>query len=109
MVRRSRAQWLEVLAKFEGSGESVAKFCARKQISPRTFAWWRWHLRDERPTAPARESVRLIAVDVAAPIAESRAPAGTVRIALAGLDVHVAVGTDVEYVGALIGTLRSRC
>lgn len=109
MVRRSRAQWLEVLAKFEDSGESVAKFCSKRQISPRTFAWWRWQLRDERREAPARESVRLIAVDVATPTVESRALETTVRIALAGLDLHVAVGTNVEYVGALVGALRSRC
>jgi hypothetical protein len=109
MVRRSRAQWLEVLAKFEASGESVAKFCARKQISPRTFAWWRWQLRDERRAAPARENVRLIAVDVAAATVESRASEASIRIALTGLDLHVAIGTDVEYVGSLVGALRSRC
>lgn len=102
---------MEVLAKFEDSGESAAKFCARKQISPRTFAWWRWHLRDERRAAPmrARENVRLIAVDVARPIVESRALEAPVRIALAGVELHVAVGTDVEYVGALVGALRARC
>jgi hypothetical protein len=84
MVRRSRAQWLEVVAKFEGSGESVAKFCARRQISPRTFAWWRWHLRAERRPAGAHENVRLVAVELAAPIAEPRAVEATVRISLAG-------------------------
>jgi hypothetical protein len=109
MVRRSRAQWLEVLAKFEASGESVAKFCARKQIRPRTFAWWRWQLRDERHETVAHENVRLVAVDVLSPVVDSRAAEATVRIALAGLDLHVAVGTNVEYVGALVGALRSRC
>jgi hypothetical protein len=108
MVRRSRAQWLELLAKFEDSGESVAKFCARKQIAPKTFSWWRWHLGDER-RAPARESVRLIAVDVAAPIVESAVRESTIRIAFTGIDLHVAVGTDAEYVGALVGAIRSRC
>jgi hypothetical protein len=109
MVRRSRAQWLEVLAKFEASGESIATFCAKKQISPRTFAWWRWQLRDERRAVPARENVRLIAVDIAPPSVEERADDHAVRIAFAGLDLHVAVGTDVAYVGALVGALRSRC
>jgi len=110
MVRRSRAQWLEVLAKFEESGESAPKFCSKRQISPRTFAWWRWQLRDERRReAPARESVRLIAVDVAPPALESRSADAGVRIAFAGVDVHVVVGTDVEYVGSLVGALRSRC
>lgn len=109
MVRRSRAQWLEVLAKFEASGESIATFCAKRQISPRTFAWWRWQLRDERRAVPARENVRLIAVDVAPPSVEEHAADRAVRIAFAGLDLHVAVGTDVAYVGALVGALRSRC
>jgi hypothetical protein len=73
MVRRSRAQWLEVLANFEASGESIATFCAKRQISPRTFAWWRWQLRDERRAVPARENVRLIAVNIAPPSVEERA------------------------------------
>lgn len=109
MVRRSRAEWLEVLAKFEASGESLAKFCAKKQISPKTLSWWRWQLRDERRDAPARESIRLIAVDVPTPTVTVREPEAAVRIALAGFDVHVAVGTDVMYVGALVSALRSGC
>lgn len=72
MVRRSRAQWLKLLAKFEASGESVAKFCARKQIPPRTFAWWRWQLRDERRETVPRENVRLVAVDVSSPVVDAR-------------------------------------
>lgn len=109
MVRRSRAQWLEVLEKFESSGEPVAKFCAKRGISPRTFAWWRWQLRDERQKSPARGNVRLIAVDVTEPTVDARGLETSVRISVGGLEVQVPVGTDVEYVGALVGALRSRC
>lgn len=109
MIRRSRAQWLEVLAKFEASGRSVTTFCARHGIRPRTFAWWRWQLRDERQPAPAQRNVRLVAVDVAPKRAEPCADERAIRVAFADLDVHVSVGTDVEYVGALVGALRSRC
>jgi hypothetical protein len=106
-VRRSRAQWSEMLSRFEASGEPMARFCARHRLSPGTFAWWRWRLRDEQPDGAERGEVRLVAVDI--PTAPAADAASTIRIGLGALDVHVEVGTDVAYVAALVDALRSRC
>lgn len=106
-VRKSCAQWSEVLARFGASGEPMARFCARHRLSPRTLAWWRWRFRDERADGRTRGEVRLVAVDVpAAPAAETF---GAIRIGLGALDVRVEVGTDEAYVAALVDALRSRC
>ncbi len=107
-VRRNRDEWLQLLGMFEASGETPARFCAKHRISPRTFGWWRWRLRDERREPVAPERIRLVAVDVksAAPPAEG---VGAVRIALADFELRVEVGTDVAYVAALVEALRTRC
>lgn len=107
MVRRSRAEWLDVLKDFERSGESVHKFCARSGIARSTFAWWRWELGGARTKPRARDAVRLVTVDVAPPIVAQKG--GAIRIELSDAVLHVDVGTDVAYVGALVGALRSRC
>jgi hypothetical protein len=107
MVRRSRAQWLEVLGKFEESGDSIAGFCARHGIRPRTLSWWRWRLGGRRRSV--HNKVRLVAVDVAPHVLEPQRAENSIRIALSNLVVHVEVGTDVGYVGALLEALRARC
>ena len=106
-VRKSRAQWARVLTKFEASGETLAEFCARHRLSPRTVAWWRWRLRRERREISSREEVRLVAVDVPQPLHVG--VGGAVRVVMGELDVRVEVGTDVTYVAALVAALRSRC
>jgi hypothetical protein len=106
--RKSREQWVAVVAAFEQSGDSIAKFCARRRIPPASLKWWRWRLRDARAKSALVRSddVRLVPVDIIG-LAASR-PNG-VTIALSDLEVRVEVGTDVAYVGALVGELRSRC
>jgi hypothetical protein len=106
--RKSREQWVAVVAAFEQSGESIAKFCARRRIRLGTLKWWRWRLRDARAASALVRSadVRLVPVDVIGLAAQR--PNG-VTIALSDLEVRVEVGTDVTYVGALVGELRSRC
>jgi hypothetical protein len=55
----------------------------------------------------AATGVRLIAVDLKAPT--TTRDSGVVRISVGDLELCVEVGTDVGYVGALVGALRSRC
>jgi len=106
-VRKNREQWVAVVGAFEQSGESLAKFCKKRRIRVASLKWWRWRLRDARAAkALAKDEVRLVPVDVIG-LAASR-PSG-VTIALADVEVRIAVGTDVTYVGALVGELRSRC
>lgn len=108
-ARKNREQWVAVVAAFEKSGESLEKFCAKRRIRIASLKWWRWRLRDARAavtTLVTSKDVRLVPVEVIG-LAASR-PTG-VTIALADVEVRVEVGTDVAYVGALVGELRSRC
>jgi pimeloyl-ACP methyl ester carboxylesterase len=47
-VRKNREQWVAVVAAFEQSGESLAKFCKKRRIRVASLKWWRWRLRDAR-------------------------------------------------------------
>lgn len=97
-----------MLAAFEQSGESVEKFCAKGRIAVRALKWWRWRLGTSRRSAPLtrRESVRIVPVDL---IGLASAPPTAVRIGLSDMELRVEVGTDLGYVGALVGALRARC
>ena len=103
--RRTRQQWVSLMATFEGSNLSAAKFCAVRGLTLATFRWWRSQLRRGGMTA-ALEPVRLLAVDVAEP---PIAVAASVVVVFSGLEVRAEVGTDPGYVGALVAELRARC
>jgi|HubBroStandDraft_1064217.scaffolds.fasta_scaffold423244_1 hypothetical protein len=110
-TRRSRAEWESLITELETSGQSVARFSARRGLKPRTLQWWRWNLdRTEPLTRHAKACVRLIPVDVIEPAATAdmgnRAP---IEISLGDVAVRVAVGTEPAYVASLIAALRARC
>lgn len=102
-MRRTREQWATLVAAFENTNQPAVRFCERRGISPRTFAWWRWQLRH---TAPTRrdDDVKLLSVDVVAGDAVSAT--SRVVIAVADVEVRIDVGVDVDYVAALVARLR---
>jgi hypothetical protein len=107
-ARRTREEWSGLVDELEASGASVQRFCAKRRIRVASLKWWRWRLRSDRSSAAlARPGVRLLPVDVidVAPLARPT----TLVVAISGSELRVEVGTDVEYVGALVSALRSRC
>ena len=99
-MRSTREQWAALIAAFEKTNQPVAQFCAKRVISPKTFAWWRWQLRD---TAPRSDGVKLLSVHV---VENAPAPSPKIAIAFSDGEVRVDVGADVEYVAALVASLR---
>ena len=109
-ARKSRGQWAKIIAAFERSGLPIEEFCTRRGIKPGTLRWWRWQLGDREPAAPTSE-VRLVPVDVVGDrpgVAPVAGPRGLV-IGVAGVSVHVEIGTDAAYVAALVAELGRRC
>jgi len=98
---------------FEQSNQSVERFCAKRDIRPGTFRWWRWRLRsggDGAVSAEARgnDEVRLLPVSVVGPAAGGVRETA-VEITFADLCVRAEPGTDAVYVATLVAELRSRC
>ena len=56
-ARRSAAEWRELIASFEHSGETRKQFCARHGISLSTFAWWQSRLRTQSSATASKEPV----------------------------------------------------
>lgn len=51
--RRSREQWREIVAQFEGSGLSENGFCKKAGLNRKTFRVWRQRIGEEKPHRPA--------------------------------------------------------
>src|SRR5262245_27929254 len=96
LPRRSRQAtrqlWAERLARFPGSGLSVAAFCAREGVLPNSFYYWKRQLgaADAPPQGPDGPP-RFLPVRLA--------PAPAVELALPGGAVlRLAPGCDLAFV-----------
>ncbi len=103
MRRRGREFWTKVVDEYEGTaGEPHAEFASRHRVKKGTFEWWLYLLRGERSESTAAENVRLLPVLVAAGRVEQQ-----VVVEMGdGLGLRVTVGTDTDYVAALVTALR---
>ena len=104
-VRKSRSQWSSIIAAFERSGETHLAFCSKRGINVGSFRTWLYRLRLE--SCPSRGAPMLLPVEVTAPLAVH--DRSDIVVAVAGVEVRVAVGADIGYVAGLVAELRSRC
>jgi hypothetical protein len=101
-MRRTREQWAALVAAFEQTNQGASRFCSSRGIRAKTFAWWRWRLRDA-PRPRSRDDVKLLPVAVV----EREAGSDTrVVLSVADVEIRFDVGTDVDYVAALVARLR---
>jgi hypothetical protein len=103
-ARKSRSEWSAIVKAFERSGESHEQFCSKRGLAVGSFRSWLYRL---RRAGSAATDVVLLPVEVTAPAARY-APSDIV-IAIAGVEVRVAIGADVGYVAGLVAELRARC
>jgi hypothetical protein len=97
-MRRTREQWAEVVAAFDGAGVPLERFCAVREIAPSTMRWWRWQLR-------RAAGMKLLPVEV---VGDAALDSGCSRVVimLSDIELRVDVGADVEYVATLVTRLR---
>ena len=55
--RRNRAEWIEMVGRYQASGLDRASFCAGEGVNPGTFAWWACKLGREGSVAVASSRV----------------------------------------------------
>ena len=104
-TRRSRAEWLEIIAAFRESGETAARFAARRGLKVSTLQWWTWRLAAEVRLVPV-DVRRADVVAVAAPESASR---DIVELVIGDAHLRFVAGTDARYVAQLVAALRDRC
>jgi lambda repressor-like predicted transcriptional regulator len=102
--KRSAEERARLLARFERSGQTQAHFCRENGLSLSTLQYW---LRQDHGRVPA--IVEGGFVQVSPPVAAVCMPAaaelamGTVQIRLPSqIELHVGVGADPAWVGALL-------
>jgi transposase-like protein len=109
--RHDREFWKRLIVEAEGS--SVERVARRHHVRPRTLQWWKWQLgKTSRQTKGKRKKAnrpRLLPVVFSASV-----PAGAENQPLTidlvgGPTVRVPVGSDVQYVAALIAAVRAAC
>jgi hypothetical protein len=107
--RHSRDFWKRLIAESERS--SVEGTARRHRVRPRTLQWWKWQLaKTSSKSKPKREvETKLLPVVLSAggPAVPEVSPVAIELVP--GLTVRVPVGTDVQYVAALVAAVRSTC
>ena len=109
-ARKSGRAWSAIVDAFEGSGQSHQEFCSQRGLKVASFRGWLYRARKARRAVP---DVALVPVELTETVSSpttwtSQAPTSVV-VAVADIEVRVAVGTDVGYVASLVSELRSRC
>lgn len=104
--RHDRAWWTATVADWERSGLRAARYSADRGVHESTLWWWRTRLR--RLSSPQSPSLALLRVEVPLSMVE---PA-TLTALVGPAELRIAVGTDVDYVGAVVAAIAraaARC
>lgn len=67
-ARRSRAFWVELVARWQRSGESYRSFAAAQGVSVHTLQYWVYKLRDEAPGLRRTPQPAFVEVEGALPL-----------------------------------------
>lgn len=103
--KRGRAFWRGLAAEVDG-GASVAAVALKHNVLARSLSWWLWRLRKDGDVPRRQGRPRLLPVVLRQ---SSPVPPRSIEIAAGGALVRVEVGTDVEYVAALVRSIARQC
>ena len=103
-----RRYWSRLVARFEESGQSQARFTSEAGVGVAAFRYWLYRLRSERPTSTTERRAREVDEVRLVPVEVRRRPSGPARLDLrvAGVRVLVPVGTDPRYLAQVAVALR---
>ncbi len=102
-MRRTREQWAVLVAAFEQTNQRASRFCASRGIRAKTFAWWRWRLRETAARPRSRDDVKLLPVAMVEGAVRSDA---RLLVSVGDVEIRLEVGVDIDYVAALVARLR---
>jgi hypothetical protein len=98
-----KPQWVRIAEQFEHSGLTQKQFAQQQGLPLSTVQSWIYRRR-RQVAAPGARTVRLLPVEVAAPVVGS---AGKVEVLTeSGVRVSFGTGTDVAYVARLVAALE---
>lgn len=101
-IRRSRAEWLQLIDEWRDSGKSAERFCSKLGIRPATLKWWAWKIGAGEAVPPTASA--LVPVKVATHLVPAVA---TFELELGDVRLRFETGTDPRYVAALANALAT--
>lgn len=102
--RRARAWWQQAMTRWRRSGLSAEQFAKREGVRTNTLLWWSSQLR--RGTRAEHGSSTPAAIEIALDEVTTVSTSGFVEVAVGGVVIRCAVGTDAEYLAVLARALR---
>ena len=110
MRRPSGEEWKRLIAEYETSGLSHKDFTAKHELPLSTFQFWLYGTRKKQRTRTSESDSdtgpRFLPLEVVASPALARDGGDVVELALrSGTTVRFPVGTDTNYVAALLAAL----
>jgi transposase-like protein len=106
VVRHQREFWERAFREVE-RGAKVGEVARRLGVRAGTLSWWCWKLRRLEPGRRRQSRAEFLPVVVAQQAVPM--PVAAVEVEASGVRLHVEIGTDVEYVSALVAAIRRRC
>jgi hypothetical protein len=99
--RRSAQDWAMLIWELDDSRLSVSEFAAKKGVSPRTLAWWRWKVR-QAGVERSDDGLRFVELAV-----EADRPPASIRLHFERLHMEIEVrqGFDAELLRTVVGAL----
>jgi transposase-like protein len=106
IARHQREFWERAFREVE-RGAKISEVARRLGVRAGTLSWWCWKLRGGEPDRRREcraDFLPLVLAEQAVPM-----PVAAVEVEASGVRLRLEVGTDVEYVSALVAAIRRKC
>jgi len=107
LSRRGTAeQWSARIKDYRASGERIAVWCERNQVSAKQFYYWMRKLKTADQQTPATGGQRWVALAVAESAATEAAP---ILVKIGTATIEVRAGFEPSVFAAVVRTLKTLC
>ena len=108
MSHEERAElWGSRISDYRASGEQVATWCARHQVTPKQFYYWMRKLKKAAQQTPAARGPKWVSVSVEQQITDNEASPIVVKVGTVAVEVRA--GFEPSVFAAVVRTLKALC
>ena len=114
MERADRETWAKRVERWKDSGLSAAEFAGELGVSPKSLAWWRWHLKKGDAATPrvrvrmARAKAAMVSPLTFVEMSTTAAREPLEVVLSSGARIRVPVDFDPAALGRLVDVLDKR-
>lgn len=113
--RLTKREWAEAIREWRQSGGSRDEYCAKRELNPKTMAWWQRMLEGSSRPSPrgARRETgaaghpQFVEVTTAVGIGAAK-PVDRFDVVVRGIEIHVPAGFDASALTRLLSIVEAR-